>query len=194
MIRIMIAGMLGAVMLVTNVGGQYVYLEKALREIEKTIYSIPYTMKETSEGYELILYDGERQEVFSMVFPKKPWVREITDDIFEVGISTGTNASYTFYFRKEDGKISDTFSNAKVFGEKYIAYRSWDSGQWDDPLILTDIFEEGILYQEIDRDFSITADPMSVIHGIEMVDEKHIMLKYCAGEDYTVVNEVVEIG
>ncbi|MDE6389118.1 MAG: hypothetical protein K2L82_15070 [Lachnospiraceae bacterium] len=193
MIRVMIAGMLGGVMLITNLSDRCSYLEKALREIEKTIYNMPYSLQETTEGYELILYDGERQEVFSMVYPKEPWVYEIGEGVFEVGFSTGSPARYTFYFRQEDGKLTDGFSNAKVFGGQYIAYRTWDGGQWDAPLILTDIFGEGILYQEIYRNFSVTADPMSSIYGIELTDEEHVMLKYCEGEDYTVVNEVVEI-
>lgn len=193
MMRIMIAAMLGAVMLVTNCTNRCIYFEKALREIDKTIYNIPYSLQETPEGYELILYDKERKEVFFMVYPKEPWVSEIAEGVFEIGFSTGSPARNTFYFRREDGRTSNGFFNAKLFGGKYIAYRSWDSGQWDDPLILTDIFEEGILYQEIYRDFSVTADPMSSIRNVELADEEHVMLEYCVGEDYTVVSEVVEI-
>ena len=112
----------------------------------------------------------------------------------EIGFSVGSPARYTFYFRKEDGKISDTFFNARVVGEKYIAHRPLLGDRWyNAPLILTDIFEEGILYQEIYKDFSVTADLMSAVYSIELIDEEHIMLEYCMGEDYTVVNEVVEI-
>ena len=93
----------------------------------------------------------------------------------------------------EDGKMSDTFFNAKLFGGEYIAHRPEVGEQWNNPLILTDIFEEGILYQEIYRDFCVTADPMSAIYSIELIDEDHVMLEYCAGEDYTTVNEVLEI-
>lgn len=61
-------------------------------------------------------------------------------------------------------------------------------------MILTDIFEEGILYQEIYRDFSETADPMSAILDIKLEDETHVRLEYCEGKAYTDVNEVVELG
>ncbi len=193
MMRTMIAAMLGVAMVVTNFTDRCIYLEKALCEIEKTIYNIPYSLIETPEGYELILYDKEKREVFSMVYSKEPWVCEVAEGVFEIGVSTGSPARYTFYFRREDGKMSNGFVNAKLFGGRYIACRSWDSGQWDAPLILTDIFEEGILYQEIYRDFSVTADPMSSIYNIELTDEEHVMLEYSVGEDYTVVSEVVEI-
>ena len=176
-----------------NLSDQYIDIKTVLREAEKSIHSTQFLLQETSDGYELILYDREKKKVFSMVYPKEPWFEEVSEDVLEIGISVGSPARYTFYFRKEDGKISDTFFNAKVFGGKYIAHRPLSGNQCNDPLILTDIFEEGILYQEIYRDFSITADPMSVIYSIELTDENHIMLEYCAGEDYTVVNEVMEI-
>lgn len=169
------------------------YLTKALCEIEKNIRNIQFSLRETADGYELILYDREKREVFSEVYPMKPWVKEVSEGILEIGISTGSPARYTFYFRKEDAKISDTFYNAKLFGGRCIAHRPMVGDQWDEPLILTDIFEEGILYQEIYRDFSVTADLMSAIYSIELTDEEHIMLEYCVGEDYTVVSEVVEI-
>ncbi|MBD5506163.1 MAG: hypothetical protein HDR09_21045 [Lachnospiraceae bacterium] len=176
-----------------NLSEQCTYLIKALCEIEKSIHNIQFSLRETADGYELILYDREKREVFSEVYPVEPWVKEVSDGILEIGISTGSPARYTFYFRKADGKISDTFYNAKVFGGRYIAHRPVVGDRWDEPLILTDIFEEGILYQEIYRDFSVTADLMSAIYSIELTDEEHIMLDYCVGEDYTVVSEVVEI-
>lgn len=176
-----------------NLSEQFTYLKWALCEIERTIHSIQFSLQETADGYELILYDNDKREVFSEVYPVEPWVKEVSEGILEIGISTGSPARYTFYFRKEDAKISDTFYNAKLFGGRYIARRPLVGDQWDEPLILTDIFEEGILYQEIYRDFSVTADLMSAIYSIELADEEHIMLEYCVGEDYTVVSEVVEI-
>lgn len=162
-------------------------------DIEKSIYSNQFSVQKILDGYELTLYDGEGQKIYSMLYPREPWVKEVSEGVLEIGISTGSPARYTFYFRKEDGKISDTFFNAKLFGEQYIAHRPVDDYQGDEPLILTDVFGEGILYQEIYRDFSKTADPMSVISGIELVDETHIRLEYCEGEEYTVINEIVEM-
>lgn len=62
-------------------------------------------------------------------------------------------------------------------------------------LILTDIFERGILHQEIVRDFSfsVIADPMSVISSVEMIDDKSIRLKYFEGEDMSYVSEIIEL-
>lgn len=175
--------------IIKNLSDLSTEFKTALNENMNRTYNSQFSLQETSDGYELILYDREEQEVYSIVYPKEPWVEEVSDGVLEIGFSTGSPARYTFYFRKEDSKISDTFFNAKLFGGKYIAHCPLIDG----PLILTDIFEEGILYQEIHRDFSATADLMSAIYSIELVDEDHVMLEYCAGEDYTIVNEVVEI-
>ena len=190
MMRTMIAAMLGVAMVVTNFTDRCIYLEKALCEIEKTIYNIPHSLIETPEGYELILYDKEKREVFSMVYSKEPWVCEVAEGVFEIGVSTGSPARYTFYFRREDGKMSSGFFNAKLFGGRYIAYRSWDSGQWDAPLILTDIFEEGILYQEIYRDFSVTSDPMSMVFDGN-IEATELLLKIILKKDDIQVISVV---
>lgn len=162
-------------------------------EIEKDICGEQFSVQETLDGYEIILYDKEGEKVYSEVYPEKPWVKEVSEGILEIGVSVGSPARYTFYFRKEDAAISDTFFNAKLFGEQYIAHRPLGDVWRHDPLILTDIFEEGILYQEICRDFSETADPMSAIYDIELEDETHVRLEYCEKEAYTNVNEVVEI-
>lgn len=178
---------------VENLGDQCSYLISVLCDMQKNVDNSQFLLQETQDGYELTLYDTETQEVFSMIYPKEPWIEEVSEGILEIGISVGSPARYTFYFRKEDGKISDTFFNAKLFGGQYIAHRPWSDDQWDQPLILTDIFGEGILYQEIYRDFSETADLMSAISSIELVDEDYIILEYFEGEEYTVVREVVEI-
>ncbi len=162
-------------------------------EMESSVCNEQFSMQETLDGYEIILYDKEGEKVYSEVYPEKSWVKEVSEGILEIGVSVGSPARYTFYFRKEDGAISDTFYNAKLFGEQYIAHRPVSNYLEGNPLILTDIFEEGILYQEIYRDFSETADPMSAIHDIELEDETHVRLEYCEGKAYTDVNEVVEI-
>ncbi|MDE6748071.1 MAG: hypothetical protein K2K21_03270 [Lachnospiraceae bacterium] len=180
--------------IVKKLSDQCIELWITLHEAEESVYDTQFSLQETPDGYEVILYDREGREIYSEWYPKEPWVKEVAEGILEIGISVGSPARYTFYFRKEDGKISDTFFNARVVGEKYIAHRPLVGDHWyNAPLILTDIFEEGILYQEIYKDFSVTADLMSAIYSIELIDEDHIMLEYCTGEDYSVVNEVVEI-
>lgn len=146
------------------------------------------------EEYKVTLYDKDHNEVFSEVYSKSPWFTMISDNIWEIGISVGTNATYTFYFDTETAEISDTYFNPRVFGDKYIAYMEADViGADEITLTLSDIFKKGILHQEIVRDFSICADPMSVIMSVEMIDDMNIRLEYLEGIDHTTVSETIEL-
>lgn len=144
---------------------------------------------------EITLYNKEHAKVYSEVCPlHHSWVETISDNILEIGISVGSPARYTFYFDTETAEISDTYFNAKVFGDQYIAYMDSDViGADEITLTLTDIFEKGILHQEVVRNFSVCADPMSAVHSVEMVDDNSIRLEYCEGEDYTTVSEIIEL-
>lgn len=142
--------------------------------------------EQTSKGHRLTLYDKEHGEIFSESYPKDTWIGGVSEDVLEIVISVGSPARYTFYFNRETAEISDTFFNAKLFGDKYIAYME------DRTLILSDIFKKGILHQEITRDFSETADPMSAIISVEMIDSENIRLEYYRGEEFAI--EVEKIG
>ena len=160
---------------------------------ESTSYS--YT-KIGDDEYEITLYDKVHNEIYSVVYPRKSWVRKVTDTVYEIGVSFGSPVKYTFYFDTETAEISDTYYNAKLFGDRYIAYMEDDVNGADTyTLILTDIFQKGSLHQEIVRDFSfsVIADPMSVISSVEMIDDKSIRLKYFEGEDMSYVSEIIEL-
>lgn len=149
------------------------------------------------QEYKITLYDKNHNEVFSEIYSymhMSPWFTMITDNIWEIGISVGNPARYTFYFDTETAEISDTYFNAKVFGDKYIAYMDSDVIDADEiTLTLTDIFKKGILHQEVVRDFSVCADPMSAITSVEMIDDMNIRLEYLEGTDYTTVSETIEL-
>ena len=193
--------------------GETVYImhdNGELEETDKTQLEIPMP-EEIAEStsysytkigdveYEITLYDKVHNEVYSEVYPEVSWVKKITDNVCEIGESFGSPVRYTFYFDTETAEISDTYYNAKLFGDRYIAYMEKDvkdvNGADIYTLILTDIFKNGILHQEIVRDFSfsVIADPMSVITSVEMIDDKTIRLEYFEGEDMTDVSEIIEL-
>lgn len=60
--------------------------------------------------YRVTLYDKNHNEVFSEDYSymrMPPWFTMITDNIWEIGISVGSPARYTFYFDTETAEISD---------------------------------------------------------------------------------------
>ncbi len=142
--------------------------------------------QETSEGYELILYNKKNKEVFSSMYPCEPWVENIANDIWEIGVSTGNPSRFVFYFDRKNTKISETFFNPILVDNMYIAYMEGNN------LILMDIFREGILYEEISRDYSKMADPISAIDSIEVLENGDIKLQYYEGEDIELVLEIIQ--
>ena len=50
------------------------------------------------------------------------------------------------------------------------------------------------MYQEIERDFSKTADPISAIIDIWMLDNENAVLKYCKGIDYEIKTEIISMA
>lgn len=145
-----------------------------------------YTIDETEDGHRITLYDKQGNIVDSTEYPSRSWVNEITEDVIEIVVSVGSPARYVFYYDKEKARISDTYFNAILIDNKYIAFM-----ESNEALILTDLFDEGILYKRIVRDFSKSAVASDAIISIELLDEKSIRLNYLKGEQYSEESEVI---
>ena len=143
-----------------------------------------------NEEYEINICFAHSSHVYGD-FPKEPSVRQVGKRLLEVSVSVGSPACYTFYIDKEDARESDTYFNPILVGDKYVAYME------DGKLILSDIFytdqQEDLLYMTIVRDFTKTADPMSAIVWIDLIDSESIELTYLVGNDYTEVTEIIPI-
>ena len=163
--------------------------ERDWYEFETEMGNCQYTCEKVTDGYEVTLYDKTNKKVYSEIYPKEPWIKEITEDILEIGISTGSPCSYVFYFQKSDAKISETYYNPILIKNKYIAYMEENR-----ELILTDMFNEGLFYEKIVRNFTETADPISAVINIEMPDDESILLEYYKGADYGEEAEIIAIN
>lgn len=141
------------------------------------------SVRRIADGYEVKLYDRAYNEVFSMDYPKEPWIVEVTENVLEIGFSTGSPASNVFYFEKDSGRTCMGYMNSRLIDENYVAYM--DNGE----LIFTDLFHEEI-YLEIKRDFAPAVDP---VISIEMQDSETILLRYYKGEAFLEVQEAIRI-
>ncbi len=137
-----------------------------------------FTYEEIKDGNKITLYDKLGNVVYSVdyQYPTISWVKELTSDILEIGVSFGSPARYVFYFNKENAQMSDTYFNEILIDNQYVAYM-----EDNHTLILTDLFKEGIVYKKIVREFSVDANPIWSIINIELMDEEHILLEYYKG-------------
>lgn len=160
-------------------------------EDEKDRYEVNpdkyYFCEKVKDGYEISLYNNLNQKIYSEVYPIEPTIRPVKENVLEISISVGSPASYNFYFDIERFKISDTFFNSFFVGDNYIAY------MYNEELILRDAFDKDTFYMTITRDFTKTANPMSAIISIELVEQENVKLRYFKGEDYVEIIEIIEL-
>lgn len=147
-----------------------------------------YICEESSDGYQLTLYSNAGEEILSEIYPKEPIVTTITENLLQISISVGSPATYIYYADIENVQISETFFNPIYLGDGNIAY--WEN----DGLILKDIFDQGLFYQEIKRDFSECADPIGAIIAVELLANDYIALIYYEGESFTEKSEIIALN
>ncbi len=146
-----------------------------------------YSCEEIENEYVLTLYDKSDKKVFTQIYPVEPRISEVAENILEICISTGSPSAYIYYFDKAGIKISETFFNPILFGNKYVAYIQ--NGE----LILSDIFNKNLFYYKIKRDFSETANTISAIIKIDMEDSDTIILSYYVGPELLEQTERIDL-
>lgn len=143
---------------------------------------------EVEDGYEVILYNHSNEIIFSDIFFKEPGIHWVTDDILEISYSVGSPATYAYYFDTKNLYISDIYFNPIIVGDSYIAYM-----ENHEELILRDIFNKGLLEMRIRRNFAQTANPISAVRDIEMIDSENIVVTYFVEPDYTEISEQIKL-
>ncbi len=149
---------------------------------------VQYLCTKVEDGYEVILYNRLGEAVFSEVFPREPGIRRVAEHVLEISVSVGSPAVYVHYFNTESLKISETYFNPILVGDRYVAYM-----EDQEELIIKDIFHEDLPEMSIAREFSRTANPISAVLQIKMIDDETILLTYLQGTDYAEVSEKITL-
>lgn len=157
-------------------------------------YGEQYSLIETEKGeWEVTLYDKENKVVHKESFLKLPNVMEMTDNILQIWMGNGSPASlYVYYFDKERAVVSGVYSDLFYLRDHYTAYFKDEK-----TLVLTDIFEEGELYQEIKRDFSDSMMPYLAVKEITWITlhgQDVVVLEYFEGEERELITELIPVG
>ena len=139
------------------------------------------------ENYLITLYDEDGKEIEEILYAEEPEVKEIGGELLEVSIRTGEHDRETFYFHKKMLQKSDIYVNPTILLEKYIYYMK------DNKLIVQDIFLEGMLHEEIIRDFFMIEDPISYVHILSCFNETFLIFRYKKGKEEEDIREVLKI-
>ncbi len=146
-----------------------------------------YKVEYRGENYLITLYDENGKEIEKILYAEEPEVKEIGGVVLEVSIRTGEYDRETFYFHKKTLQKSHIYVNPTVLLEKYISYQKGKE------LIVQDIFLEGMLHEEIIRDFSVTEEPVSYVHALSCFNETFLIFRYKKGKEEEDIREVLKI-
>lgn len=146
-----------------------------------------YSINQINGEYKINIYNHKGKKVFTESYPIEPSIIELNEDIIEIVLSTGSPSRNVFFFNRENLMISKVFFDPIVLDNKYVAYME------NNELFLTDIFGQGLLNKKINRDFTQTANPISAIISIEMINNETIKLSYYKGEDYNEQTEIINL-
>ena len=179
----------------------------AAREIESTSenyshkkgefdeYGEQYSLIETAYGeFAVTLYDKENNVVHTETYLKLPWIEEKTDNILEIGVSGGDISSLKVYYDKERSVVSPFYTESFYLRDNYVAYMKDEK-----TMVLTDIFEDGELYMEVNRNFSDTRHLGGMHHSIKNVTmftlngQDVVALEYDEGEDRELITDIIAL-
>ena len=145
---------------------------------------------EVNGEYVLRLFDQNGQEVSILEYPKKPSVERVegTTYLYEISITTGNPARYTFYFDSIEGILSDTYFNSTFMDyfdwSRFVLYYDEENRE----AVLTELFGEN--EWRIERDFSPYINPI-IEAGFDW--EKKLVLTYYQGEEGEEVTETIPL-
>lgn len=119
------------------------------------------------------------------------YIEELAEGIVHVAISAGSYARNEVFYDTEKGIKSEIFYNVAAVCKKKVVYMDL-CGQ-ESCLIVRDIFDKDLYYQEIYRDFSPSAVPSAVLQSAVFVEDNILEVIYLEGEDCTEKKERIEL-
>ncbi len=147
-----------------------------------------YSLERDEDGsYILTLYDQEQETIHQEVFPREPVVDILENNIVKISISLGSPNNYTYFYDVGKNIISDVYYNPLLIENEKIVYMEGNS------LIVSHIIDKTIVYAQIERNFSPTAEPSLAILKVEFVDSNTLHIEYFEGSDFDEKSEVIDL-
>ena len=141
-------------------------------------------------AYQIFDKDGavleEKKDITGSVY-----IEELAEGIVHVAISAGSYARNDVFYDTEKGIKSEIFYNVAAICKRKVVYM--DLCSQEGCLIVRDIFDKDLYYQEIYKDFSPSAVPSAVLQSAVFVEDNILEVIYLEGKDYTEKKERIEL-
>ena len=136
-------------------------------------------------NYTVILYDDNHKETYRLDYlDKGPGICYVDGGLICITLSNGTNNRYSTYYDVDSRMISDTYWNPVYLDFGRLAYLE------DGKLIIRDIFDPSVFYEEILRNFA-AATQDAALFRLEFLDDHTLLLEYPEGGEYTERQETI---
>jgi hypothetical protein len=151
---------------------------------KKKYYTI---LKKHDNCFTIILYDTNNNIVFSENLPKEPSLIELDKNLIQIKISLGSPLNYSYFFNPLTTSISSTYENIILVDKNKVIFFK------DNKLIVSDIFNQKLLYKEIILDFAPTAVSSSSIIKVYFIDDNNIEIEYLKGIEFIRETEIINL-
>ncbi|MEL4106284.1 hypothetical protein AAFA46_05510 [Oscillospiraceae bacterium WX1] len=143
-----------------------------------------YEVSKVENGYIVYLFDKNKNIVSMEELPREPYI-SIIDNNIRITESLGSPLNYSYFYDVKTNKISPIYENVLLIGYGNVVYMK------NKQLIISNIYDASILYQEVKRNFSNTAVPSSAILSLNFVDSNKLEIDYLKGENFTETTEII---
>lgn len=157
-------------------------------------YKITKNTKSNEVSYTYVIYDSTGKVVLKDSTTKEPRIRYVSSGVLEILTNHGSSASLCSYYDIQNNILSQSFWNPSFVDGTIIIYMDFNENR--DPntlLIIQNIFNKNILYEEIVRDFSPTAVVSMAVESVKFVDQNTIELTYLRGTDFISTTETIKL-
>ncbi len=149
-------------------------------------------VKEANGKYTVVFYDDNNKTIKTMSFPVEPYVRTIENNVIGVSVSVGSPANYEFFYKPKTKQFSNTFFNLTLASQGKVVYMKYKQGT-KIRLIISDIFDKEVFYQEIIKDFSPTAITSNDLQKTKFIGKDKLYIEYLQGKNYTVKKGIIDL-
>ena len=130
--------------------------------------------------YVYTIYNTDGQEVKKGESYRDPGIFYVDQETIEISINAGSYVNYCTYYDITNDRFSEQYESPIAADYHRVALLPYNR-DGERPLIIKDMFDEGICYQEFSLDF---ADAIWPVVSAEFKDEDTLLITYNSGESY----------
>lgn len=181
-------------------GCQGDYLQNSVRLEVVSSNDLPFPYEENAEYYHLILLDDKGQEYCNLDYFEEPQIAYLKNEIqFYVELQND-EMDYNnpmFFYKPKTKQLTQDFFNVKAFDPEssriaYHVFNAFEDGAWQtkDILVIQDIFDQDIFYQEVPQKISAIDEQ----YKVQFLDENTVEIQYTNEKSFEIEIKQIKLN